>query len=55
MQPARFGFILGFFSQGHAAVKGKELKAWKIQEVKAPVQYFLSLELIEGTDTLLNL
>lgn len=29
------------FSQGHAAVKGKEQKAWKIQEVKGPVSMFL--------------
>lgn len=30
-----------FFFQGHAAVKGKELKAWKIQEVKGAVLTFL--------------
>lgn len=41
MQPARSGFILFYFSQGHAAVKGKELKAWKIQEVKGVVSTFL--------------
>lgn len=29
------------FSQGHAALKGKELKAWEIQEVKGPVSIFL--------------